>query len=215
VGGALLTPGGMAIISASFQGADRAAAVGMWSGLGGVAGAVGPFLGGWLVEWNWRAVFLVNLPVAALIVAVAAPHVPESRDPDAAPHLDVAGTVLALAGLGGLTYALTAAGAVGPSAGVIGLGVGGVLALVVFVLVERGSRQPLMPTGLFGNAQFSAINAVTRAAADDHDHAVVLRPGGCACPADRAAHPAHRWFAHLRSGPAAHAPDRAGRLVLD
>jgi EmrB/QacA subfamily drug resistance transporter len=161
VGGALLTPGGMAIISASFQGADRAAAVGMWSGLGGVAGAVGPLLGGWLVEWSWRAVFLVNLPVAALIVAVAARHVPESRDPDAAPHLDVAGTVLALAGLGGLTYALTAAGAVGPSAGVIGLGAGGVLALMVFVLVERGSRQPLMPTGLFGNAQFSAINAVT------------------------------------------------------
>jgi EmrB/QacA subfamily drug resistance transporter len=161
VGGALVTPGSMAIISASFQGADRAAAVGMWSGLGGVAGAVGPFLGGWLVEWSWRAVFLVNLPVAALIVAVAARHVPESRDPDAAPQLDVAGTVLAVAGLGGLTYALTAVGEVGTSAGVIGSGAVGVVALVAFVLVERRSTHPLMPTGLFSNMQFSAANAVT------------------------------------------------------
>lgn len=161
VGGALLTPGSLAIISASFHGADRAAAVGAWSGLGGVAGAVGPFVGGWLVEWSWRAVFLVNLPVAALIVAVAARHVPESRDPDAAPHLDLAGTVLAVAGLGGLTYSLTAAGEAGASAEVIGSGVVGVLALVVFVLVERRSTHPLVPTGLFANAQFSAANAVT------------------------------------------------------
>ncbi|MDQ4104214.1 MAG: MFS transporter [Actinomycetota bacterium] len=161
VGGALLTPGSLAIISASFHGVDRAAAVGAWSGLGGVAGAGGPFLGGWLVEWSWRAVFLVNLPVAALIVAVAARHVPESRDPDAVPHLDLAGTVLAVAGLGGLTYALTAAGEAGASAAVIGSGVVGVLALVVFVLVERRSTHPLVPTGLFGNAQFSAANAVT------------------------------------------------------
>jgi EmrB/QacA subfamily drug resistance transporter len=161
VGGALLTPGSLAIISASFHGADRAAAVGAWSGLGGVAGAVGPFLGGWLVEWSWRAVFLVNLPVAALIVAVAARHVPESRDPDAVPHLDLAGTALAVAGLGSLTYSLTAAGEVGASAGVIGLGVVGVVTLAAFVLVERRSAHPLVPTRLFGSAQFSAANAVT------------------------------------------------------
>ncbi len=161
VGGALLTPGSLAIISASFHGADRAAAVGAWSGLGGVAGAVGPFLGGWLVEWSWRAVFLVNLPVAALIVAVAARHVPESRDLDSPPHLDLAGTVLAVAGLGGLTYALTAAGQVGANPKVIGSGVVGIVALVVFVLVERRSTHPLVPTRLFGNAQFGAANAVT------------------------------------------------------
>ena len=161
VGGALLTPGSLAIISASFHGADRAAAVGAWSGLGGVAGAVGPFLGGWLVEWSWRAVFLVNLPVAALIVAVAARHVPESRDPDAVPHLDLAGTVLAVAALGSLTYSLTAAGEVGASAGVIGLGVVGVVTLAAFVLVERRSTHPQVPTRLFGSAQFSAANAVT------------------------------------------------------
>ena len=81
VGGALLTPGSLALISASFRGPDRAAAVGAWSGLGGVAGAVGPFLGGWLVEWSWRAVFLINLPLAALVVVVALRHVPESARP--------------------------------------------------------------------------------------------------------------------------------------
>src|SRR3954454_20093367 len=81
VGGALLTPGSLALISASFHGTDRAAAVGAWSGLGGIAGAIGPFLGGWLVEISWRLVFLINLPLAALIVVVALRNVPESRDP--------------------------------------------------------------------------------------------------------------------------------------
>ncbi|GAA3228093.1 MFS transporter [Pseudonocardia petroleophila] len=161
VGGALLTPGSLAIIAASFHGADRAAAVGAWSGLGGIAGAFGPFLGGWLVEWSWRAVFLVNLPVAVLIVVVAARHVPESRDPDAAPRLDLAGTSLAVLGLAGLTYALTAAGEQGVDAVVVSVGAAGVLALVGFVLVERRSTHPLVPMSLFRNAPFSAANAVT------------------------------------------------------
>ncbi|WP_308818339.1 MFS transporter [Pseudonocardia alni] len=81
VGGALLTPGSLALISASFHGADRAAAIGAWSGLGGVAGALGPFVGGTLVEWSWRAVFLINLPLAAVVVAVAVRHVPERVTP--------------------------------------------------------------------------------------------------------------------------------------
>ncbi|MEV1291971.1 DHA2 family efflux MFS transporter permease subunit [Pseudonocardia sp. NPDC049635] len=161
VGGALLTPGSLAIISASFRGTDRAAAVGAWSGLGGIAGAVGPFLGGWLVEWSWRAVFLVNLPVAVVIVVVAARHVPESRDPQAAPRLDVAGTVLAVTGLAGLTWALTSAGEQGVDAVVTTVGVAGVLALAGFVLVERRSTHPLVPMALFRNPQFSAANAVT------------------------------------------------------
>ncbi|PWW20934.1 EmrB/QacA subfamily drug resistance transporter [Geodermatophilus normandii] len=160
VGGALLTPGSLAIISASFAGEDRAAAVGAWSGLGGVAGAVGPFLGGWLVEWNWRAVFLVNLPVAVLIVAVAARHVPETRDPAAAPSLDWTGTVLVVAGLGGLTYALTAAGGTAAGAGVLAWGVAGAVALGAFVAVQRRSPHPLVPPALFGR-QFTAANGVT------------------------------------------------------
>ncbi|CAA9347192.1 MAG: Uncharacterized MFS-type transporter [uncultured Nocardioidaceae bacterium] len=161
VGGALLTPGSLAIISASFHGPDRAAAVGAWSGLGGLAGAFGPFVGGWLVEWNWRAVFLVNLPVALVIIAVASRHVPESRDASASDRFDTVGTVLAVVGLGALTYGLTAAGEQGASGTVVGACLIGALGLAGFVWVEHRSRNPLVPLGLFGNAQFSAANAVT------------------------------------------------------
>jgi EmrB/QacA subfamily drug resistance transporter len=160
VGGALLTPGSLAIISASFHGRDRAAAIGAWSGLSGVAGAIGPFLGGWLVEWNWRAVFLINLPLAVVVVWVALRHVPESRDPDAAPHLDWMGTLAVVVGLAGVTYALTAA-ADGMSAVVLTTGTVGVLALALFVLVELRSPYPLVPPRLFADRQFSAANGVT------------------------------------------------------
>src|SRR4051794_2563691 len=161
VGGALLTPGSLALISASFHGRDRAAAVGAWSGLGGIAGAVGPFLGGWLVEWNWRAVFLINLPLAVLVVVVALRHVPESRDPEAAPRLDVPGTVLAALSLAALTWSLTALGA-GAAAGmplaVLALGL---VALAAFVAVERRSRHPLVPPQLFADRGFTAANVAT------------------------------------------------------
>jgi EmrB/QacA subfamily drug resistance transporter len=161
IGGALLTPGSLALISASFHGDDRAAAIGAWSGLAGVAGAVGPFIGGWLVEWNWRAVFLINLPVAAVVLVAALRHVPESRDPEAVAHLDIPGTALALSGLGALTWALTEAGTSGASASVIVTGLVGVGALVAFGFVERRSRSPLVPTDLFKNPLFSALNVVT------------------------------------------------------
>ena len=160
VGGALLTPGSLAIISAAFSGPDRAAAIGAWSGLGGVAGAIGPFVGGWLVEWNWRTVFLLNLPLALVIVVVAVRHVPETRDPEAAQHLDWPGTVAVVAGLAGLTYALTAA-ADGWSAVVVGSGLLGVGALAAFVAVERRSPHPLVPPRLFADRLFTATNAVT------------------------------------------------------
>ena len=161
VGGALLTPGSLALISASFHGPDRAAAIGAWSGLSGIAGAIGPFLGGWLVEWNWRTIFLINLPLAALIVIIALRHVPESRDTESAPGLDVAGTVVGAVGLGALTYGLTGLGERGADPlllAAVGLGV---LALVAFVLVERRSPHPLVPPTLFANPTFSAANAVT------------------------------------------------------
>jgi EmrB/QacA subfamily drug resistance transporter len=160
VGGALLTPGSLAIISASFHGPDRAAAIGAWSGLSGVAIAVGPFVGGWLVEWNWRAVFLLNLPLAVVVVLVALRHVPESRDPDAAPRLDWPGTSAVVVALAGLTYALTYASA-GMSTAVLVPGLLGVAALVVFVVVELRSPHPLVPPRLFADRQFSATNGVT------------------------------------------------------
>jgi EmrB/QacA subfamily drug resistance transporter len=161
VGGALLTPGSLALISASFHGSDRAAAIGAWSGLGGLAGAVGPFLGGFLVEWSWRAVFLINLPLAVVVVVVTLLRVPASRDTQSPPGLDVSGTVLAVLGLAGLTYGLTELGNHGATAkAMVAVGVGA-LALVALVAVERRSTHPLVPPSLFANNTFRVANAVT------------------------------------------------------
>jgi EmrB/QacA subfamily drug resistance transporter len=159
VGGALLTPGSLALISASFHGADRASAIGAWSGLGGIAGAVGPFLGGLLVEWNWRAVFLVNVPIAVVVIVVTLAHVPESRDEAAPPGLDIAGAVLTACGLGSLTYGLTRLADGGADAlPTIGVGI---VALAAFVVVERRSRHPLIPPRLFADPVFRVTNLVT------------------------------------------------------
>ncbi len=165
IGGALLTPGSLAIISSTFVATERARAVGAWSGLSGVAAAIGPFAGGGLVALNWRAVFLVNLPVAVFIVVVSLRHVPESSDADSPPGLDVAGSALAAAGLAGVTYALTSLG--GEHSGgindavVLAIGAGGVAALVRFAFVERRSPHPLVPLTLFADRRFSVVNAVT------------------------------------------------------
>jgi EmrB/QacA subfamily drug resistance transporter len=158
--GALLTPGSLAMIEASFQRKDRPRAIGAWSGLTGVATAIGPLLGGYLVgAVTWRAVFLINLPLGVFVV-LAARHVPESRDPSMGKHIDVRGAVLAALGLGGTTYALIEAGGHG-SPWVWIAGVGGVIALILFLLSERSSPQPMMPLGLFASRQFSAANVVT------------------------------------------------------
>jgi EmrB/QacA subfamily drug resistance transporter len=162
IGGALLTPGSLAIISASFAPQDRSRAIGAWSGLGGIAGAAGPFLGGWLVEaWTWRLVFLINLPFAALVVWVAARHVPESVDPTATRRLDIPGTLLGALGLAGLTYASIASGSRGVDPVVVTAAAVGVLALAGFVVVERTSKHPLVPPGLFASRQFTVSNIVT------------------------------------------------------
>lgn len=163
VGGALLTPGSLAIIEASFHPDDRARAIGAWSGLGGVAGAVGPFLGGWLVEVaTWRLVFLINVPVAVLVCVVALRGVPESRDPSAPRRLDVPGVLTAAAGLAGLTYGFTAWPERGGSSpvvvGALAVGVAGIAA---FVLVERHTREPMLPLDTFRSRAFSAANLVT------------------------------------------------------
>ncbi len=163
VGAALLTPGSLAMIQASFAPADRARAIGAWSGLGGVATAVGPFLGGWLIlVASWRWVFWINLPLALVVVLVARRHVPESRDPGSSGRVDVVGAALAVVGLGGVTYAIIAV----PEQGlwswpVVLSGAVGLVALVAFVVAEGRERHPMMPLTLFASKQFSAANAVT------------------------------------------------------
>ncbi|WP_407551665.1 MFS transporter [Streptomyces sp. Pv4-95] len=164
VGGALLTPGSLALMQAVFHPDDRARAVGAWSGLGGVAAAVGPFLGGWLVDGpGWRWVFFVNVPLAAVCVPVALRFVPETRERDAKEHrgFDVPGAVLGALSLAGVTYALIAAPDRGAAPGVIVPAVAGVLLGVVFLHVERRRQDPMMPPSIFAIRQFTAINAVT------------------------------------------------------
>ncbi len=158
VGAALLTPGSLAMIQGSFRPADRARVIGRWAGLGGIAAAVGPLLGGWVIEVaSWRWIFWLNVPVAALVLLVALRHVPESRDPASARAFDVAGAALGAAGLGGLTFALiqTRSPYAGPAAGV------GAAALLALVVVEHRSAHPLVPLGLFGSRVFSVANAMT------------------------------------------------------
>ncbi len=163
VGGALLTPGALAILQVSFAPEDRMRAIGAWSGLGGVAGAIGPFLGGWLVEVSsWRMVFLINLPLAAIVVLVAARHVPESADPDAVQHLDVTGALVGAAGLAGLTYGFTAwpeRGAGDPW--VLAALAVGLAGLIAFIITERESGHPMLPLDVFKSRTFSATNVVT------------------------------------------------------
>lgn len=159
---ALLLPSSLALISASFAAEDRGAAIGSWSGLGGIAGAIGPFLGGWLIAAvSWRAVFLINVPLCAVAVVLALLHVPETLDDTAPPRLDLAGASTLAAGLGGVVYALIEGPAAGWTAVPVAAGIVGALALVAFVAIERSSSHPMVPLDLFASRQFSGANATT------------------------------------------------------
>jgi EmrB/QacA subfamily drug resistance transporter len=163
VGAALLVPGSLAILSASFRPQDRSRAVGAWSGLAALAGAIGPFLGGWLVESaSWRLVFLVNLPVALVTAAIVIRHVPESRDAEAAGRPDYPGALTASLALAGCAYALIESpGGMRPGvavAAVIGLG-----GLVAFLVVEVRRHDPMLPLEIFRSRQFGGANATTLA----------------------------------------------------
>ncbi|MEP7191894.1 MAG: MFS transporter [Actinomycetota bacterium] len=163
IGGALLTPGSLAILQASFRPVDRARAIGAWSGLAGVAGATGPFIGGWLIGvTSWRWIFLINVPIALAVVAIANRHVPESSDPAASHHIDIAGAGLAALGLAALTYGLIAWPTKGlGSPEVWGSLASGVLAIGGFLAWETRTREPMLPLSIFASRVFSATNAVT------------------------------------------------------
>jgi len=163
VGAALLTPGSLAILEAVFRPDDRSKAIGAWSGFSGVGTAIGPFLGGWLVAAaSWRWIFVINLPIAIVVVAVTLRHVPESRDPAATAPIDVTGGVLVTLGLIGLTYGLID----GPGGHwteplVLAALLGGLLLLAVFLWWEHRTPAPMLPLNLFTSRQFTATNVVT------------------------------------------------------
>ena len=161
VAAALLTPGSLAILQSSFHPADRMRAIGTWTAALSIAAASGPLFGGWLIGFDWRWAFWVNVPLCALVILLAVRYVPESRNLAASNSIDVPGVLLGALGLAGVTYALTA----WPSQGLTGVtvvaGAGGLLALVAFVVTERRSGHPMLPTSLFASRSFSVINSVT------------------------------------------------------
>jgi len=158
VGGALLTPGSLSMIQGAFGPRDRARAIGAWSGLGGIAAAIGPFVGGVLIDLaSWRWIFLINVPVALAALLICANWVPESRDPDSGRHFDVPGSMLAVLSLAGVTYALIEWST--PLA--LPAAVGGLVAGVVFLVFEAREETPMVPLELFGSRTFSAANAMT------------------------------------------------------
>jgi EmrB/QacA subfamily drug resistance transporter len=163
IGGALLVPGSLAIISATFPKEERGRAIGTWSGFTAITTAFGPVLGGFLVEQaSWRWVFYINVPLAMAVLGLVFWKMPESRDESASGRLDWAGALLATIGLGGLVYGLIESSNLGwDSPVVLTALVVGVLALVLFVVVEARSRTPMMPLALFRSHTFSGTNLLT------------------------------------------------------
>ncbi len=163
IGGALLVPGSLAIISASFEPAQRGKAIGTWAGFTTITSALGPVLGGWLVEsTSWRWVFFINVPLAALTLLMTFWHVPESRDEQASGRLDWPGAALATLGLGALVYGLIESSTLGlGDPQVLAALAIGVLGLVAFVVVEARSASPMVRLSLFCSRNFSGANLLT------------------------------------------------------
>jgi EmrB/QacA subfamily drug resistance transporter len=163
IGGALMTPASLAIIEAAFQPGDRTRAIGTWAGFSGVSAAIAPFLGGWLLEaGSWRAIFLINVPVAAVTAWTTHRHVPESRDPSLTGRADWRGALAGAAALAAITYAiivLPSAGAASPQ--FAGAALVALVSVAAFVVTERRASQPMLPPAIFAPVQFRAANAVT------------------------------------------------------
>jgi len=161
VAAAILTPASLALLGASFEGKARGQAVGIWAGASGLMSAIGPVLGGWLADAvSWRAVFAINLPLAAIAVWLVAAGAEESRGGKAGP-VDWPGALAATAGLGLVTWALTVAPKRGADLVVLGASGAGVVLLGLFIVIEARARSPMMPLGLFRSIAFSGLNGLT------------------------------------------------------
>src|SRR5438874_2196036 len=163
VGGALLVPGSLAIISASFPEAERGKAIGTWSGSTAITTAMGPVLGGWLIEHvSWRAVFFLNVPLSLITLLLVFLFVPESRDEEESGRLDLTGAALATAGLGAIVYGLIESSRLGWQNQLVLAGLaGGVSVLGTFIFVEARKRHPMMPLTLFRSRNFTGANLLT------------------------------------------------------
>jgi EmrB/QacA subfamily drug resistance transporter len=166
IGAALLVPGGLAIISASYTESERGRAIGTWSAFTAITASIGPVLGGWLVAHaSWRWVFFINLPMAVIVILLSIWKVPESRDETASRRVDWPGAALATFGLGAITYALingsAATATSGHEAVVWGLGAAGIGALLCFLIVESRSSAPMVSLHLFRSRDFSGANLLT------------------------------------------------------
>jgi len=163
IGGALLVPGSLALISSTFDEKVRGKAIGTWSGFSAITTAIGPVLGGWLVEhWSWRAAFFLNLPLAVAVLVISISKVPETREKDHPGRLDWLGAALATIGLGGLVYGLIESPRLGFRNPVVLLTlIGGVVALVAFVFNEARAKNPMVPLSLFRSRDFSGANVLT------------------------------------------------------
>ena len=163
IGAALLVPGSLAIISATFDKKHRAKAIGTWSGFTAIAAGFGPVLGGWLVDnFSWRWIFYINLPLAAAILLISFWKVPETKDDEAAGRLDWFGAILAIVGLGGIVYGLTELNNLGfANPQVFGSLIIGILTLAGFIFTEKRRTNPMMPPGLFKSKTFTGANLLT------------------------------------------------------
>lgn len=162
LGAALLTPGSLAIISASFPEQERGRAIGTWSGFSAITTAFGPVLGGWLIQHaSWRWIFFINLPLAAAVILISVVHVPESRGP-VAKRLDFVGALLTIIGLGGLVFGLIESSRLGwANVEVSGSLLVAVASLISFPFVEARAPSPMVPLTLFRSRTFSGANLLT------------------------------------------------------
>jgi EmrB/QacA subfamily drug resistance transporter len=163
IGGALLVPGSLALISSSFNEKERGKAIGTWSGFSAMTTAIGPVFGGWLVEhWSWRAAFFLNLPLAVAVIVISLWKVPETREKEHHGPLDWPGAVLATIGLGGVIYGLIESSRLGFSNPFVVMALlAGVVSLAAFIYNEAHAKNPMVPLKLFRNRNFAGTNILT------------------------------------------------------